>query len=129
MGWRIVPCLCVCVRLHHSADTRTRLDRRCGLLGSLVRGGCRRLGLGAPVMRPEVDPRGLEKPKAWEYAVRFGFGGLVALIASVTGAALGDFAGGLALAFPAILPAALTLVKEHDGRQQASDDARGARLG
>lgn len=80
-------------------------------------------------MRPEVDFRGLEKPKAWEYAVRFGFGGLVALIASVTGAALGDFAGGLALAFPAILPAALTLVKEHDGRQQASDDARGARLG
>lgn len=80
-------------------------------------------------MRPEIDLHGLAKPKAWEYALRFGFGGAVALIASVTSRALGEFAGGLALAFPAILPAALTLVKRHDGRQQAADDARGARFG
>jgi hypothetical protein len=80
-------------------------------------------------MRPKVDIRGLSKPKAWEYAARFLFGGLVALVASMTSKALGNFAGGLALAFPAILPAALTLVKEHDGRQQAADDARGARFG
>lgn len=80
-------------------------------------------------MKPEVDIHGLAKPKAWEYALRFFFGGAVALLASVTSKALGDFAGGLALAFPAILPAALTLVKQHDGRQQAADDARGARFG
>ena len=80
-------------------------------------------------MKPEIDRHGLTKPKPWEYFLRFGFGGAVALLASVTAKALGDFAGGLALAFPAILPAALTLVKEHDGRQQAADDARGARFG
>jgi hypothetical protein len=80
-------------------------------------------------MRPEIDIRGLAKPKAWEYALRFLFGGTIALLASFTSKALGDFAGGLALAFPAILPAALTLVKQHDGRQQAADDARGARFG
>ena len=80
-------------------------------------------------MSPRVDARGLAKPKPWEYALRFAFGGAIALIASATSKALGDFAGGLALAFPAILPAALTLVKQHDGRQQAADDARGARFG
>ena len=36
---------------------------------------------------------------------------------------------GLFLAFPAILPASLTLVKQHDGRARAADDADGARLG
>ena len=35
----------------------------------------------------------------------------------------------LFLAFPAILPASLTLVKEHDGRRKTCDDARGSRLG
>ena len=80
-------------------------------------------------MKPEIDLHGLAKPKAWEYALRFLFGGVVALVVGITSKALGDFAGGLALAFPAILPAALTLVKEHHGRQQAADDARGARFG
>ena len=80
-------------------------------------------------MKPHVDISGLTEAKPWEYAVRFAFGGAVALLASLTSSALGDFAGGLALAFPAILPAALTLVKRHDGRKQATDDARGARLG
>lgn len=80
-------------------------------------------------MKPEIDSHGLAKPKPWEYVLRFGFGGAVALLAGLTAKALGDFAGGLALAFPAILPAALTLVKEHEGRQQAADDARGARFG
>ncbi|HYQ44233.1 MAG TPA: DUF3147 family protein [Polyangiaceae bacterium] len=80
-------------------------------------------------MKPEVDLHGLAKPKPWEYLLRFVFGGMIALIASLTSKAMGDFAGGLALAFPAILPAALTLVKRHDGRKQAADDARGARFG
>jgi hypothetical protein len=33
------------------------------------------------------------------------------------------------LAFPALLPASLTLVAKHDGRAKATDDARGARPG
>jgi len=80
-------------------------------------------------MKPQFNPEGLAKPKAWEYAVRFLFGGVIAVVARCVSDSLGDFAGGLALAFPAILPAALTLVNEHDGRTRAADDARGARLG
>jgi len=80
-------------------------------------------------VKPQVEVRGLLKPKLWEHALRFVFGGTIAVLASVASKSLGDFAGGLALAFPAILPAALTLVKEHDGRKQAADDARGARFG
>ena len=36
--------------------------------------------------------------------------------------------GGMFLAFPAILPASLTLVKRHDSRADALDDARGGRV-
>src|SRR4051812_9895729 len=117
------------MRVHHHKHPPSRLGRRCHLLGGLVYGCSARLGYGEAFMRPEIDIRGLAKPKVWEHALRFIFGGTIALLASIISKALGDFAGGLALAFPAILPAALTLVKEHDGRQQAADDARGARFG
>jgi hypothetical protein len=61
--------------------------------------------------------------------VRFAFGGV---ITAATGAAthrFGPIVGGFLLAFPAILPASLTLVKQHDGRAKAADDARGAQIG
>ncbi|HEX3854431.1 MAG TPA: DUF3147 family protein [Polyangiaceae bacterium] len=80
-------------------------------------------------MIPEVSFEGLKRPKAWEHALRFAFGGTVAVGAALIGKAFGPSAGGLFLAFPAILPATITLVKKHDGRAQAVDDARGARLG
>ena len=41
----------------------------------------------------------------------------------------GPSVAGMFLAFPALLPASLTLVKRHDGRDKAVDDARGGRLG
>ncbi|HEY3667366.1 MAG TPA: DUF3147 family protein [Polyangiaceae bacterium] len=80
-------------------------------------------------MIPDVSFAGLKRPKAWEHALRFVFGGTIAVGAALVGKAFGPSAGGLFLAFPAILPASLTLVKQHDGRAQAVDDARGARLG
>ena len=61
--------------------------------------------------------------------VRFIFGGAVALAASAVGEAFGPRVGGLFLAFPALLPASLTLIKRHDGRSAAAQDARGALLG
>ena len=39
------------------------------------------------------------------------------------------FFGGLFLAFPAILPASLTLIEEKEGRRQAEGDAVGAIIG
>jgi uncharacterized protein DUF3147 len=80
-------------------------------------------------MRPTFKPGGLKKAKPWEYVVRFAFGGFVTVCAALVAEAYGPAIGGLLLAFPAILPASLTLVNQHDGRSKATDDARGARLG
>jgi hypothetical protein len=78
---------------------------------------------------PSLELEGLKRPKLWEHALRFVFGGTIAVAAALLAERGGPAAGGLFLAFPAILPASLTLVKKHDGRAQAKDDARGARLG
>lgn len=80
-------------------------------------------------MTPTFDAKSLKKSKAWEYLVRFAFGGLITASAGLVAHAWGPVVGGLFLGFPAILPASLTLVKQHDGRAQAIDDARGGRLG
>src|SRR4051812_22883762 len=102
-----------------------------GGVAHLARGGVRRArhrpARGA-VVTPELAPRELGKIKAWEYLVRFAFGGAVTVLTGVVAYAWGPWVGGLFLAFPAILPASLTLVKRHDGRAQTIDDARGARL-
>jgi len=80
-------------------------------------------------MRPKLDPNGLQKTKAWEYLVRFVFGGVITALAGLAAKSWGPVIGGLFLAFPAILPASLTLVSQHDGRRRAIDAARGGRLG
>jgi hypothetical protein len=84
---------------------------------------------GAPAMKPRVDLAGLKNTKGRDYLVRFAFGGLITACAGLVTHAWGPSIGGLLLGFPAILPASLTLVKERDGRAQAVDDAKGARLG
>lgn len=78
---------------------------------------------------PEFVPSAVRKLKFHEHAIRFVFGGVVSVLASLVAREYGPAIGGLFLAFPAILPATLTLVKTHDGRKKARDDARGARLG
>jgi hypothetical protein len=80
-------------------------------------------------MTPKIDPSGLKEAKPWEYVVRFVFGGFVTAGAGLVSRRWGPAVGGLLLAFPAILPASLTMVKRHDGRAKAVDDARGARIG
>jgi len=80
-------------------------------------------------VKPELQPEGLRKARPWEYVVRFLFGGVVTAATGAIAHGWGPAIGGLFLAFPAILPASLTLVEEHDGRAEAADDARGACLG
>ncbi len=80
-------------------------------------------------MRPTIDMRLLSKAPPREYLVRFAFGGAVSAATGAITMAFGPEIGGLFLAFPAILPASLTLVAKHDGREQAAEDARGAVLG
>ena len=80
-------------------------------------------------VNPEFAPQQLKKTRPLEYLVRFAFGGLVSVAAHLVAARYGPALGGFFLAFPAILPASLTLVKEHDGRSAAEEDARGAAAG
>lgn len=80
-------------------------------------------------MKPGLRLAALAKTTPAEWAVRFLLGGIITVSTGLVAHAYGPAAGGLFLAFPAILPASLTLVKEHDGRREAADDARGARLG
>jgi len=80
-------------------------------------------------MGVELEPSHVKETKWWEYAVRFLFGGVITACTGLVSRRFGPGAGGLFLAFPAILPASLTLVKRHDGRRKAADDARGAAAG
>jgi hypothetical protein len=84
--------------------------------------------MGRAAMTPELAPSQLKKTRAWEHIIRFAFGGAITVLTGLIGHAWGPWIAGLFLAFPAILPASLTLVKQHDGRRQAVEDARGARL-
>ncbi|HEX7663803.1 MAG TPA: DUF3147 family protein [Polyangiaceae bacterium] len=77
-----------------------------------------------PVLRAES----LRKTTAKDYLIRFVFGGAVTVIAGLVAERFGPTVGGAFLAFPAILPASLTFVREHAGKPAAIDDAKGATL-
>ncbi len=79
----------------------------------------------------------------YEYLVRFVFGGAITAAAGILANQYGPTVGGLFLAFPAIFPAAASLVAKHEeeqkhkhgmhgserGRQAAALEARGTSLG
>ncbi len=62
-------------------------------------------------------------------ALRFAFGAGVSLMAALIARVGGEHMGGLFLAFPAILPATLTLLQKEGGTSQAVSDAQGATFG
>ena len=78
---------------------------------------------------PEITPSEIAEHGVKDYAVRFGFGAGIALIAGLLGMWLGPKFGGVFLGFPAILPASLTLIQKKDGKEQAAIDSEGAVLG
>jgi hypothetical protein len=62
--------------------------------------------------------------------VRFLFGGLVCVVAGLIASAFRPRTGGLLLAFPAVLPASLTLIARHTGSSRsAGADALGSTFG
>ncbi|HEX4460826.1 MAG TPA: DUF3147 family protein [Polyangia bacterium] len=79
--------------------------------------------------RVAFDLAGLRKGSWRDYVLRFVFGGSVSVAVTLIERHFGSGWGGLFLGFPAILPATLTLVEEHDGRNKAADDAAGATCG
>lgn len=65
----------------------------------------------------------------YEFAIRFALGGAMTVIAGGIAARFGAAAGGLFLAFPAILPASVTLIEKHVREQKEKQGLRGARRG
>ena len=60
--------------------------------------------------------RGWRGELSWKaYGLRFAFGGLITAITGLIAHNFGPVVGGLFLAFPAILPASVTLIEDHDG--------------
>jgi hypothetical protein len=94
-------------------------------------------------MKIEFDFSSLRGTKPHEYAVRFFFGGLITLAAGLIAKRYGPSLAGLFLAFPAIFPAGVTMIANHEkqkkarsgmdgtmrGRAAAALDASGAQLG
>ena len=79
--------------------------------------------------RPQLDLGTLRKQKAGDYLVRFAFGAGISAVAAIIGIELGPKLGGVLLAFPAILPASLTLIERKSNRDEAVVDATGAIIG
>jgi len=83
--------------------------------------------------RPDVAPRvevgNLSEVKPVDYLIRFVFGAVISVSAGIVGKAIGARFAGMFLAFPAILPASLTLLQEKEGTRRADRSAVGAVLG
>jgi hypothetical protein len=75
------------------------------------------------------QPRKLRKLSVRELLIRFAFGAGISFLAGVISTIWGARAGGVFLAFPAILLASLTMIAEEEGLPRSRDDARGAALG
>lgn len=76
-----------------------------------------------------VEPRALHGLPLGDLLVRFGFGMAISAVAGVVSAVVGSEPGGILLAFPAILPATLTLVEKEESERQAEDLDVGSILG
>jgi uncharacterized membrane protein (GlpM family) len=76
-----------------------------------------------------LDPGKLRQVGLGETAIRFAFGALVSIVASLVTLKFGPRIGGLFLAFPAILPASLTLIEKKEGNEKARADAEGGIMG
>lgn len=72
---------------------------------------------------------GVLKVPRRDLAIRFAFGAGISTVASIIAVVIGARAGGLMLAFPAILPATLTLLVQEESDRKAADDDLGSVLG
>lgn len=94
-------------------------------------------------MKIKIDMSDVKQSKWYEYAIRFAFGGSITALTGIIAKHFGPEVGGLFLAFPAILPAAATLIEREEtdkkrkagmndavrGREAAGVDAAGAAIG
>jgi len=88
-----------------------------------------RAGQELPPVFPDLTLGKLRQVRLRDYAVRFAMGAIISVVAAVVGKVIGVRFGGTLLAFPAILPASLTLIQKEEGTRRADRDAIGAILG
>src|SRR5947208_1761929 len=93
------------------------------------RGGGQRRGLDDMDAGGRRRLRGLHPVRPSGFLLRFVFGCAISIAAALVGMRFGQRLGGLFLAFPAILPASLTLIEEEEGDDPASINATGAVIG
>jgi hypothetical protein len=77
----------------------------------------------------KADFSALKRTKWYEYAIRFVLGGLITAIAGMIAKSYGPVIGGLFLAFPAIFPAAVTLIAKHERQKKSERGLSGDRRG
>jgi hypothetical protein len=80
-------------------------------------------------MRIRFELERLRKTRAREHAIRFLFGGAVTLGAGLIAERFGPEIGGLFLAFPAIIPASVTLIANHEERKKRDHGMKGIERG
>ena len=83
----------------------------------------------SPSIAPGVDFGRLRNVEPKDLGIRFAFGAAVSVVAAIVGQAFSARLGGLFLAFPAILPASLTLLENKETTRRADRNAIGAVLG
>jgi hypothetical protein len=76
-----------------------------------------------------IDFSGLRQSHWYEYTIRFVLGGLMTAVAGLISNLYGPVVGGLFLAFPAIFPASVTLIEEHEREGKERLGMRGSRRG
>lgn len=76
-----------------------------------------------------ISPSSLKAAPVMDLAIRFAFGVTVSATAAVISTVWGYRLGGLFLAFPAILPATLSLIEKENSKREAKQDDVGAVLG
>lgn len=69
-------------------------------------------------MKIKLDVGELGQSRWYEYLLRFVFGGTITVVAGVVAKRYGPGLGGLFLAFPAIFPAAATLIEKHEEKKE-----------
>jgi Protein of unknown function (DUF3147) len=79
--------------------------------------------------RPSFKLRKVREVHLRDIGVRFVAGALISVVAGAVTLTFGARAGGVLLAFPAILAASLTLIEEQEDSAEAREDARGAVIG